>query len=140
MSAPFRLLVPRPMFDAMVAHARGELPAECCGLLAGVTEGGVGRVTMYLPLVNALASPTEYESESRSLFAAHKAMRAAGAEVLAVYHSHPSSDPVPSRKDRERNYSEHVVNMIIGLSRAEPEVRGWWLTPDGAREAAWEVV
>jgi proteasome lid subunit RPN8/RPN11 len=123
----------------MVAHARAELPAECCGLLAGTAEGGVGRVTLHLPLVNALASPTEYESESRSLFAAHKAMRAAGAEVLVVYHSHPTSDPVPSRKDRERNYSEHVVNLIIGLRGPEPAVRGWWLAADGAREAAWEV-
>jgi [CysO sulfur-carrier protein]-S-L-cysteine hydrolase len=139
MSAPFRLLVPRPIYEAIIAHARHELPAECCGLLAGVIEDEVGRVTMHLPLVNALASPAEYESESRSLFAAHKTMRAAGAEVLAVYHSHPTSDPVPSRKDLDRNYSEGVVNFIIGLRRAEPDVRGWWLTADGAREAAWGV-
>jgi [CysO sulfur-carrier protein]-S-L-cysteine hydrolase len=139
MSGPFRLVIPRPIYEAMVADARAALPAECCGLLAGTAEGGVGRVTMHLPLVNALASPTEYESESRSLFAAHKAMRAAGTEVLAVYHSHPTSDPVPSRKDQERNYSDGVVNLIVGLRRPEPDVRGWWLTADGARSAAFDV-
>jgi len=139
MSAPFRLLVPRPIYEAMLAHARRDLPAECCGLLAGAIQGVVGRVTMHLPLVNALASPTEYESESRSLFAAHKAMRVAGTEVLAVYHSHPTSDPVPSRTDQDRNYSEQVVNLIIGLRRSEPDVRGWWLSVDGAQEAGWEV-
>lgn len=139
MSDQFRLLIPRPIFDAMLAHANAELPAECCGLLAGTIADGVGRVTFHLPLVNALTSPTEYESEPRSMLAAHKAMRASGTDVLSVYHSHPTSDPVPSKRDRERNYGENVVNLIIGLRPAEPEVRGWWLTSDAAREAEWEI-
>jgi [CysO sulfur-carrier protein]-S-L-cysteine hydrolase len=140
MSAPFRLLIPRPIYEAMLAHACRDLPAECCGLLAGTIDGEVGRVTMHLPLVNALASPTEYESEPRSLFAAHKSMRAAGVDVLAIYHSHPTSDPVPSRRDRERSYDKRVVNLIIGLRRSEPEVRCWWLAADGAREAEFTVI
>jgi [CysO sulfur-carrier protein]-S-L-cysteine hydrolase len=136
---PFRLVIPRPIYDAMLAHARAELPAECCGLLAGTIADGVGRVTQHLPLVNALTSPTEYESDPRGMLAAHKAMRAGGTDVLAVYHSHPTSDPVPSRRDLERNYSEHVVNLIIGLRATEPEVRGWWLAAESAREATWDV-
>src|SRR6516164_9346730 len=59
----FRLLIPRSLFDAMLAHALVELPAECCGLLAGRVEGGVGVVTDRYPLVNELASATEYVSE-----------------------------------------------------------------------------
>jgi proteasome lid subunit RPN8/RPN11 len=136
----FRLVIPRPLFDAMLAHALAELPAECCGLLAGRVEGGVGVVTDRYPLVNELASPTEYVSEPRSMFAAHKAMRAAGTGVLAVYHSHPSSAPVPSRRDLERNYSEAVVNLIVGLADGSPVVRGWWLTATSYREAEWEWV
>jgi len=139
MSDPFRLLIPRPVYEAVLAHARRELPAECCGLLAGMIEGGVGRVTMHLPLVNALTSPTEYESDPRSMFAAHKAMRAAGTDVLAVYHSHPTSDPIPSRRDLERNFSESVVNLIIGLRSTDPNVRAWWLTADRACEAEFVV-
>lgn len=137
--AAFRLLIPRPLFDAMLAHVRSELPAEGCGLLAGTVAGGIGRVSLHLPLVNVLRSPTEVESEPRSLLAAHKAMRAAEVDVLAVYHSHPTSDPVPSRRDRERNYSERVVNLIIGLRGTEPEVRAWWLSEDGATEAEWGI-
>ena len=121
------------------SDARADLPAECCGLLAGTIEAGVGRVTQHLPVVNALISPTEYESEPRSMLAAHKAMRASGTDVLAVYHSHPTSDPVPSKKDRERNFGERVVNLIVGLKGAEPVVRAWWLTAGGAQEAEWEV-
>ena len=54
----FRLIVPAALYEAMVAQARAEQPAECCGLLAGVVEGGIGRVTERYPLVNELASPT----------------------------------------------------------------------------------
>ncbi len=124
----------------MVAHAQAELPNECCGLLAGTIDtDGVARITRRYPLVNALASPTEYESEPHSMFAAERDRRSANLEFLAVYHSHPTSDPVPSKKDRERNYMGEVIHFIVGLRDGTPEVRGWWLTVDGQREAEWEV-
>src|SRR5947209_1384872 len=102
---PFRLVVPRDLYDAMLAQALSERPNECCGLLAGVVEGGVGRVSRRYPLVNEAASPVEYLSEPRSLFEAHRDMWKSGLDVLAVYHSHPTSAAVPSRKDVERNFS-----------------------------------
>lgn len=137
---PFRLKIPRPIFDAMVAHAVAALPAECCGLLAGRVADGVGTITHGLPLVNALHAPDEFESESMSLFAAHKAMRAAAVEILAVYHSHPTSDPIPSKRDRERNFDERVMSVIVGLAGAVPDVRVWWLTATDHRPAEWETV
>lgn len=139
MNAPFRLRIPQVIYDAMLTHAVAELPAECCGLLAGTTVDGIGQVTQHFPLINALRSPTEYESEPRGMFAAHKAMRAMGIQELAVYHSHPTSEPIPSRRDLERSYGEHVVNLIVGLRGMVPHVRGWWLPADGAREAEWDV-
>jgi [CysO sulfur-carrier protein]-S-L-cysteine hydrolase len=136
---PFRLLVPRTVYDAMLAQALAEQPDECCGLLAGGVEAGEGRVVARYPLVNELKSPTEYNAEPRGLFQAHRDMRDRGIEVLAIYHSHPTSPPVPSRKDRERNYSEDVVSVIISLASSPPEVRAWWLTARTHREAEWAV-
>ena len=49
---PFRLEVPRALYSAMLEQARAELPNECCGLLAGTVEEGVGRVVARYPLVN----------------------------------------------------------------------------------------
>ena len=137
MNAPFRLLIPKAIFDAMLAHAQTELPAECCGLLAGTIANGVGQVSEHYPLVNALKSPTEYESEPRSMLTAQKAIRASGTVELAIYHSHPTSDPIPSRRDIERNYGPNVVNLIIGLRSATADVRGWWLANAAANEADW---
>jgi proteasome lid subunit RPN8/RPN11 len=134
------LLLPRHLYTEMVQHAQTELPNECCGVLAGVREGDVLRVLARHPLINAAASPIEYLSEPRSMFDAVKAMRTEGHEILAIYHSHPTSEPIPSKTDLGRNYSPDVVNFIISLAGPEPVVRGWWLTDARFAEAAWEIV
>ncbi len=132
-------MLPRPLFEAMLQHARTEQPNECCGLLAGVRDGLVLRGLVWHPLVNEAASPVEYRSEPHSMFEAVKAMRTAGHEIVAIYHSHPTSAPSPSATDLERYYSSDVVHFIIGLSGAEPLMRGWWLSESSFVEAAWEI-
>jgi len=146
LSTSFRLQLPRSLYDAMVAQAVAELPNECCGLLAGTgrseqapSAAPLGLVVQRYPLVNAAASPVEYLSNAESMFTAVRDMRRRGIDILAVYHSHPTSDPVPSRKDLERNYSPDVINLIISLKTGTAEVRGWWLTAAGYREAKWEI-
>ena len=134
------LLLPRPLYEVMLQHAHTELPNECCGLLAGVRAGDELRVEARYPLINEAASPVEYQSEPRSMFEATKAMRQAGHEILAIYHSHPTSEPTPSRTDLARYYSSDVVHFIIGLSGPTPLVRGWWLTESEFAEVAWEIV
>jgi [CysO sulfur-carrier protein]-S-L-cysteine hydrolase len=129
----------------MLAHAHAELPAECCGLMAGHPPDASNRpptasVEVRYPLLNRLLSPTEYESDPKSMFAAKRDWEARGIDVVAVYHSHPSSAPIPSRKDLERNYSEQVINFIISFAGPVPEIRGWWLRETDYEPADWEVV
>jgi proteasome lid subunit RPN8/RPN11 len=138
LSTPFRLLLPTQIYKALVEHARAELPNECCGYLAGRIVDGVGRVEKRYPLVNMLASPVEYTAEPKGQFAAHKDMRASGIDVLAVYHSHPTTAPIPSRTDIARLYSTEVVCVIVSLCAAEPHVRAWWLSENGYREAEFQ--
>jgi len=141
LSTPIRLLLPRQLLAEMIAHAQAELPNECCGLLAGtIGADGIACIERRYPLVNALASPTEYESDPKSMFDAVRDMRTQAIDIVAVYHSHPTSDAIPSRKDRERNYMGEVVHLIVGLKAESPEVRGWWLTSEEQREAEWEIV
>ena len=165
MSTPFQLIVPRSIYDDMIAQARSELPNECCGILAGqVQESGVRSqesearsqrsearnqesdthaslpvitVVRRYALVNAAASPSEYLSDARSMFEAVRDMRRLGLEIVAIYHSHPTSAPVPSRTDLERNYSADVMNLIISLQDDNAQLRGWWLSDKDFREADW---
>lgn len=137
---PFRLLLPRRIYEEMLAHAWSELPNECCGLLAGKLEGSVGQVVKLYRLVNAAASPKEYLSEGKSILAAELDKRRLGLEFLVVYHSHPTSEPLPSQKDLERNYYPDSIHIIISMMADPPLVRGWWLGENDYQEAEWEVV
>jgi proteasome lid subunit RPN8/RPN11 len=138
-STPFtRLLIPQSLIEALIAHARAELPNECCGLLAGRVEGGTGTVSARFALRNDAASPTDYLSNPRDLLDAMRAVRRDGIDVLAVYHSHPSSAPIPSKNDLARNYwGDAVVHVIVGVAGGEPEIRAWWLGEREYREVAW---
>jgi proteasome lid subunit RPN8/RPN11 len=128
----------------MVEHARTALPNECVGLLAGrFVETPVGRLALVerrYPLVNEAASPRAYLSEPKSMFKAMRDIWAQDMQELAIYHSHPTSPPVPSRTDLERNYSTEVVNFIVSMAGPEPEIRGWWLTDRDYREAEWDTL
>jgi len=147
LSTPFCLMLPRVFYEEMLAQARAELPNECCGMLAGRIEPAQadsmprGLVLRRFPLVNELASPTEYFPESRSWFAAYRANEKQQMEILAFYHSHPLSDPVPSRKDRAGSeYYPQAMHLIMSLKEPEPLMRAWWLTPADHSEATFILV
>lgn len=142
MSSPaYRVVLPRAVWNGMVAQAVAEMPNECVGVLGGTrdTDGTIRIVERY-PLVNVAETPrVEYLSDAKGMFQAVREMDRQGLDLLGVYHSHPTSPPVPSKKDLARNFSEDVVNFIIGLTIEPPEVRGWWLTATEYREAEWQI-
>jgi [CysO sulfur-carrier protein]-S-L-cysteine hydrolase len=133
-----RLSIPDALLSRVIEHARAEAPNECCGLLAGRIANGLGLVTERIPILNDLASPTRYLTNPRDLFAAFRRLRGLNLELLAIYHSHLTTGPEPSRRDMQENtYGETAAHLIVGLAAAEPEVRAWWLTESGFREVEW---
>lgn len=126
----------------MVSHALEERPNECCGLLAGSLsdDQAFGFGDFCYRLVNEQKSPTEFLSEPKDLLSALKNIKAKGIEVLAIYHSHPTSAPIPSKRDLEMNWSPNVMNLIIGLNHEAPDVRAWWLNESGFHPGQVEMV
>ncbi|MBL8824169.1 MAG: M67 family metallopeptidase [Planctomycetia bacterium] len=127
------LQIPAMIFDEMVEHARSELPHECVGMLLGQTDG---QATHYIALVNELQSPTRFLTEAMSMLRAEKKRRELNLEVLAIVHSHPTSDPIPSQYDKADHYSSDVVCLILSLKEKEPNLQGWWINPDGVMPAS----
>ena len=130
------LEVPRDLLDAMVAHCVRESPLECCGLLGGVAP----RVSSLHPLRNLAQSESRYDAEPSDLFAAVVALRERGAEILAIYHSHPRWQAVPSRTDLAENYYGPVPRIIVSLLSDPPDVRAWRLEAESYHELAWRVI
>ena len=133
---PEPLIIPRDIHAAMIAHCVREAPRECCGLLGGVSP----RVASFYPLRNvASQGETRYDAEPQDLINAVTALRAAKAEILAIYHSHPRWAPIPSQTDLRENHYGDVPRIIVSLLEPEPEVRVWRLDPDSYIELAWRI-
>ena len=87
------MVVPQAVREAMVAHARTEAPNEACGLVL-LREGEAER---YEPGRNVAASPYRFELEvDPELWFSED-----DGYELAVFHSHVSAEPRPSRTDVE---------------------------------------
>jgi proteasome lid subunit RPN8/RPN11 len=130
------LEIPESVLSAMIAHCLREAPLECCGLLTGRTR----RARTFVPLRNAEQSPTRYEADGRDLIDAVVAMRQRNESIVAIYHSHPKWQAVPSRTDLETNYYGDVPRIIVSLLERPPVVRVWRLEPARYDEIPWVSV
>ena len=97
-------------------------PEECCGLLIG--KGSA--VFQSEPLTNVADDPrSEYLAEPKELLHALFRAKEKQLELLAIYHSHPRGDTLPSERDiREANYPQ-AAQLIIGLGEKEAELAVW---------------
>jgi proteasome lid subunit RPN8/RPN11 len=133
---PSMLTLPLAIHDAMVEHCLREAPLECCGILGGFPPV----VDSFHPLRNTSASETRYDADPRDLIEAVTSLRARGAEIVAIYHSHPRWAAIPSQTDLRENHYGPVPRIIVSLLGAEPEVRIWRLDPDSFEELPWQLV
>ncbi len=112
------MVIPAEVRSALVEHAEAESPNEACGLLS-IRNGVAER---YIPAENEDASPYRFriKADPEVWF-----LEDEGYE-LAVFHSHLSSPPRPSRTDVEN----------IGLWEGKPYVI---LTLSTGQLAAWRI-
>ena len=108
-------------------HASEDAPNECCGVI--VFKDGVAE--RYVRGANKLASPYRYELEiDPSVWF----LEDDGYE-LAVFHSHPETEPRPSRTDRElAGLWAGRPFLIYGLKLDDR--RAWRLARDSVEEIA----
>ena len=107
--------------QAMVDHCLTEKPLECCGILAGRH----GHAWEIYKLPNADQSETRYNADPQALIKAVQEMRRNGTEIMAIYHSHPRWQPIPSQTDLKENHYGEVPRIIVGLLKSPPECRVW---------------
>jgi proteasome lid subunit RPN8/RPN11 len=92
---------------------------ECCGLLAG--SGGV--ITSAFPATNAASdSATSYEIAPEELFRLMRSIRAAGLELLGIYHSHPNGPNEPSARDVAQAFYPDAAYFIVSPQAASSNI------------------
>jgi proteasome lid subunit RPN8/RPN11 len=118
--------ISKRLVDEMVAHAREDLPNECCGLIGG-TDGDAK--TLYRAR-NAFASPFSYRVDPADQYRIiEKEMRGRGEDLVAIYHSHTKSPAYPSQTDLNEaaSWPEQVYLIVSLRDRESPEVKAFWL-------------
>ncbi len=115
--------ISQSLVDEMVAHAREDLPNECCGMVGGRD----GEATEVIRVVNSAASPLRYEMDPQGQYDALKAIEDGGNELLAIYHSHTKSAAHPSQTDVNQAVAwPEQVYVIVSLADPDaPDVKAF---------------
>ena len=118
-------MIPAAIREELRAHAAAEAPNECCGLV--LFRDGVA--VQYLPGVNKLASPYRYE-----LYLDPVVWSEIDDDLeQVIFHSHPETEPRPSRTDRERAGLWAGRPFVIYGLRLD-ELRAWRFDRESVEE------
>ncbi|HEX7245881.1 MAG TPA: M67 family metallopeptidase [Solirubrobacterales bacterium] len=117
--------IAQSLIDEMVAHAREDLPNECCGMVGGSD----GEATSVIRVANAAASPLRFEMDPQGQYDALKAIEDGGGELLAIYHSHTKSAAYPSQTDVNQavNWPDAIYAIVSLEDPERPDVKAYWL-------------
>jgi len=138
-TGPAALVLPDSLRLALLAHLREWLPFEGCALLGGhFGPGGRAIAASLYPGANALHSRTRYRMAATDLIAAQKAMRSADQDLVAIAHSHPESDPIPSATDLAEAFYPQAAMLIVGFGEDHETMRAWALHPD-RENSPWQI-
>lgn len=114
----------------LIVLARAGAPREVCGLLVGRDR----RVERVVPTANDAVRATEYAIPPEAHFAAIRAARADGLEVIGAFHSHPGSPAEPSPRDAADAFEDFVF-LIVGLA-PDAHLRAWTFADGNFAELA----
>ncbi len=123
MTEPLRL--PRTIVNQLLHFAQRAPEEEICGLISG----DAGGFKHCYPVANVASDKRRlFHLDPKGQIDAMRRMRAAGEELVAIYHSHPHAPALPSPADiRESEYPD-VLYLIISLdTQGVLEMRGFRL-------------
>jgi [CysO sulfur-carrier protein]-S-L-cysteine hydrolase len=129
--------ITRSLLDEIVAHARDDVPNECCGMVAGRN----GEATRVYRARNAEESPFRYVIHPSDQFRIMTEIEDRGEEITAIYHSHPKSPAEPSQTDINlaENWPDPLY-LICSLADPDaPELRAWSIRDGSVEEVELNV-
>lgn len=131
------LEIPQATLDEMIEQARAEAPVEACGILAGKTQ----RVQRLYRMTNVDHSSDHFMMEPAEQFRVARDIRAAGLQMLAIYHSHPETPARPSAEDIRLAPTSDVAHVILSLQDADhPQVKGFDIQDGTVAEIELKIV
>ncbi|HEY6443848.1 MAG TPA: M67 family metallopeptidase [Candidatus Acidoferrales bacterium] len=129
--------VRRGLIPELVRLAKLDPARECCGLLAG-SRDAIARIFRATNVAGNLA--IRYEIAPQELFSLVREIRAAGLELMGIYHSHPNGKNEPSPRDIELAYYPDTAYLIVSPQpNAAQPVRAFSIRDGRATELDIEI-
>ena len=118
-----KVTIRREDVDLIIEHARKWLPAEACGLIAGIDhEDGTREIKKVYLLTNVDNSNEHFTIDLNEHLAAIKDMRAEGLSPLGNWHSHPESHSRSSEEDIRLAVDKKASYLILSLMQPDEPV------------------
>ena len=122
MSARNTLALPETLRQQMLEHALAAPREEVCGLVAGRDRTPV----RYYPVANdAPDRARRFCMNPREQIDAMRRMRAAGEDLLGIFHSHPEATADPSATDLHLASYPGTIYFIASLAASPPDLRAF---------------
>jgi proteasome lid subunit RPN8/RPN11 len=135
-----RVVLPGSLHDRLLEEGSSAFPRECCGLIEGVLEETVARVTTIHPTRNLATDSDRFEIDPAEQIALMKRLRGTGREIIGCYHSHPNGRAEPSARDRAGAFGADFLWLIVAVTSFEggldASLRAYEIEPDDVREIA----
>ena len=123
------LHLPQTLGESLNAFVQQDYPCETCGLLLGVRMGDehvVSRVRRAHNL-NIERAEDRYELDPDDFLSADREARAAGLDIVGIWHSHPDHPARPSATDRDGAWPGWSYVIVSVGREGVREIRSWRL-------------
>jgi proteasome lid subunit RPN8/RPN11 len=126
------LYLPRPLVNKILAHAQHNPNVEVCGLIASDASDKKD----YYAIDNVAENPgCRFLMDAPQQIKAMKQMRDRQQQLLAIVHSHPTSNAQPSALDIAENGYRDAFYIIISLNtKGVLEMRAYTQRQDKMQE------
>ncbi|WP_194287339.1 Mov34/MPN/PAD-1 family protein [Gracilibacillus oryzae] len=116
------ILFSKGIFNEMIQHGMECIPYEACGLLSGKEN----HVITIWPLKNERKSQKQFFVSEKIVEQTLKEIEKSGEFLQAIYHTHPTTSPIPSSVDLANHADENIAMVIISYKQKTPLVK-WYV-------------
>lgn len=123
--------IKKSIITQMIEWMKENIPLEACGILIGKE----GIVDEFIKMENIAKSEKFFEMDPTELMKVFDYVDDINKEVIAIFHSHPITEPYPSKTDLERNeIIDHLIFVISSLRTGTPEIKAYTIKNKNVQE------
>ncbi|GAE92694.1 hypothetical protein JCM21714_1705 [Gracilibacillus boraciitolerans JCM 21714] len=128
--------VPFVIYQEIVKEGQNKLPNEACGLITGKSK----KVLTFWPLVNEAHSSHRYYVSKEIVQQNLQKMYKKEEQLLAIFHTHPTTAPVPSPYDIKNHPDDSVDMVIVSYKFDQPKLKWYTKVSSQFKNISWSLV